>query len=730
METLRGTVNGTLFRNDENGYSVVSLRVEGCLQTAVGIFPELTDGEQLQLEGEWTQHAQYGRQFKASGFQVETPTTLDAIEHYLGSGLIRGVGPATARLIVETFGQDTLEVLSAHPERLLEVPKIGKKRMEQIYESFAAQQQSRSTFLFLQRYGITPSLSSKINKFYRDQAERMIRENPYRLIDDIEGVGFLTADRIAQSLGVAVDSAFRIRAGIKHVLQEASGSSGHTYLPETELIGKACSLLQSEENLVVPQLDLLCKNQDLKKIHLEGAPLISLLSFVHAEQEIARRLMMLTDYSQQMFKAQIDDRIDAFEKKEGIRFSPAQRDAIGLAANSGLSVITGGPGTGKTTLINCLLFVLGEETRTLLAAPTGRAAKRMSEATGREASTIHRLLQFGGEEGVFLMDDDNPLNCHCVIVDEMSMVDVFLMRSLLRAIAPGTRLVLVGDADQLPSVGPGNVLADILSCPGIPQARLTEIFRQAEQSMIVVNAHRINQGKDPVANSPGSDFFFENQGDANAAADSIVALCTTRLPKYLNETDSMRSLQVLSPTKKGVCGVSALNTLLQNALNPADPRKNELQYGDMTLREGDKVIQIKNNYQLAWSAPGGEEGLGVFNGDIGFISQIDPEEKALTVQFDDQRQVAYEYGQLEELELAYCLSVHKSQGSEFPAVILPMIGGPRMLLTRNLLYTAVTRARRLVVLVGRQSVVQMMVSNNLERRRYSLLNHWLKLESA
>ncbi len=730
METLRGTVNGTLFRNDDNGYSVISLRVEGNLQTAVGIFPELTDGEQLQLEGEWTQHAQYGRQFKAAGFQVERPTTLDAIEHYLGSGLIRGVGPSTARLIVETFGQDTLEVLSAHPERLTEVPKIGKKRMQQIYESFAAQQQSRNTFLFLQRYGITPSLSNKINKLYRDQAERFIRENPYRLIDDIEGVGFLTADRIAQSLGVTPESTFRLRAGIKHVLRDAAAGSGHTYLPEAELVHKACQLLGASEALLLPQVDFLCLNRDILRLDLEGTALISLTAYVQAEQEIARRLMMLKACSQQMFQAQIENRIDAFEKHEHIRFSPAQRQAIGLAAESGLSVITGGPGTGKTTLINCLLAVLGEETKTLLAAPTGRAAKRMSEATGQEASTIHRLLQFGGEEGVFQMDEDNQLSCDCVIVDEVSMVDVFLMRSLLRAIAPGTRLILVGDADQLPSVGPGNVLADILSCPGIPQMRLKEIFRQAEQSMIVMNAHRINRGEDPVANSPGSDFFFEMKPDANAAAQSIVALCTTRLPKYLQEPDSARTLQVLSPTKKGVCGVGALNQMLQEALNPPDPFKQELQYRDMTLREGDKVIQIKNNYQIAWTAPEGEEGLGVFNGDIGFVTEIDPEDKSLTVLFDDQRKVIYEYQQLEEVELAYCLSVHKSQGSEFPAVVIPVIGGPRMLLTRNLLYTAVTRARRLVVLVGRQSVVQMMVSNNLERRRYSLLGRWLALETG
>ncbi|MDD2561167.1 MAG: ATP-dependent RecD-like DNA helicase [Eubacteriales bacterium] len=730
METLHGTVNGTLFRNEENGYSVISLRVDGDLQTAVGVLPELSDGEILHLEGEWMQHAQYGRQFKAMGFRVERPTTLDAIEHYLGSGLIRGVGPSTAKLIVEAFGQDTLEVLTAHPERLKDVPKIGKKRMAQIHESFLAQQQSRSTFLFLQRYGVTPALSNKINKLYREHAERFISENPYRLIDDIDGVGFLTADRIARSLGITQDSAFRLRAGIKHVLVEAAGSGGHTYLPEEELVSRASSLLQVGEDLLLPQLDMMYQNRAMQRLEAGGGPQVSLTSYVQAEQEIARRLMMLTENFQQMFQSQIDDRINAYEQREGIFFSPAQRMAIGMAVNSGLSVITGGPGTGKTTLINCLLHVLGGETKTLLAAPTGRAAKRMSEATGQEACTIHRLLQFGGEDGAFLMDEENQLPGDCVVVDEVSMVDVFLMRSLLRAIAPGTRLVLVGDADQLPSVGPGNVLADILSCPRIPQARLNEIFRQAEQSMIVLNAHRINRGEDPVSNSPGSDFFFENKPDAVAAANSVVLLCTTRLPRYLKETDSARALQVLSPTKKGVCGVSSLNQMLQKALNPPHPAKQEIQYGDVLLRQGDKVIQTKNNYQIAWTTPVGEKGMGVFNGDIGFVAAISQEDKSVTVQFDDLRQVEYEYPQLEEVELAYCLSVHKSQGSEFPAVVIPVIGGPRMLLTRNLLYTAVTRARRLVVLVGRPQVVSMMVTNNLEHRRYSLLNHWLQVEAG
>lgn len=728
MEQLAGTAENTLFRNEENGYSVLSLRTKEGPQTVIGILPEFSAGEKITFSGSWVTHPQYGRQFRAASFVVERPEGLDAIERYLASGLIKGVGPSTARLIVETFGQDTLSVLSDQPDRLTEVPKIGKVRMQQISQSFQAQQASRNTYLFLQRYGITPSLSAKIDKLYSDQAENIIRDNPYRLIDDITGVGFLTADRIAVSLGISKDSPFRLRAGIKYALQDAAGG-GHTCLPKEMLIKEAARLLNATEELVTVEGDGMCLAGELKEDLVEEEVYVSLPPFRFTEREVSRRLMRLIGTAQEVFPEHIRLSILRFEEENDIQFSQTQQDAVLLAARSGLSVITGGPGTGKTTLINCILHVLGENSKILLAAPTGRAAKRMSEATGREASTLHRLLQYGGEDGAFQMNADNPLTCDCIIVDEVSMMDIFLMRSLLEALQAGTRLILVGDADQLPSVGPGNVLADILACDRIPQVRLCEIFRQAGDSMIVTNAHRINRGEAPVMNGPGSDFFFENQQDATAAAKCIVALCQKRLPKYL-KTDDSRGLQVLSPTRKGDCGVHALNLVLQEALNPKQDHLPEIQFGEMSLRPGDKVMHVKNNYQLAWTTPDGQEGQGVFNGDIGMVESIDLEDRLVTVLFDEGRQVVYEYPQLEELELAYCLSVHKSQGSEFPAVIMPMVGGPRMLLTRNLLYTGVTRARQLVVLVGRMEVVRMMVNNNLERRRYSLLTHWLRERGA
>lgn len=725
MDSFTGTTAGTLFRNDDNGYSVISVRTKEGLVTVTGSMPEIMDGEAVELEGTWTEHPQYGRQFKLSMLHIKAPQTLSAIEKYLGSGLIKGVGPSTARLIVSTFGKQTLDVLGTQPERLLEVPKIGKIRMKQIARSFLEQQASRSTYIFLQQYGISPSLSAKIHKVYRENAEALIRDNPYRLIDDIQGIGFLTADRIALSLGISEDSRFRLQAGIKYVLQEAAGSNGHTCLMEDELLIKSGELLNAPKAEIKRLLDDLTLNKHLFADMVGSTKWISLPSLRKAEIETASRLLALCRTSQQFMPGHIKTRISDFEKKQNIRFSQTQREAISKAAEHGVAVITGGPGTGKTTLINCLIHVLGKNSKIVLAAPTGRAAKRMSEACKQEASTLHRLLQYGGEEGSFQVNQEHPLDCDCVIVDEVSMMDVFLMKSLLQAIQPGTRLILVGDADQLPSVGPGNVLRDILSNDGIPQIRLTEIFRQGKDSMIVVNAHRINQGQEPVLNGQDSDFFFENRQDATQIADSIVQLCLSRLPQFLGIKDSIRHIQVLSPTRKGVCGVAMLNTRLQAAYNPPAPGKSEIEFGETLLRQGDKVMHIKNNYQIEWQLKDGTTGQGVFNGDIGFITSIEEEDKLVNVLYDDEKTVQYEYAELEELELAYCLSVHKSQGSEFPAVVMPMAGGPKMLLTRNLLYTGVTRARRLVVLVGRQEVLSMMIINNLERRRYSLLAHWL-----
>lgn len=726
MEEVQGLVSDTLFCNEENGYTVLQLRTEQKLCTVVGILPKLAEGEKVLFKGEWMEHPQYGKQFKAQACAIEKPTSLLAIERYLGSGLIKGVGPSTARAIVECFGTETLNVLGASPERLTEVPKIGETRMRQIAKSFVEQQNSRNTMLFLQSYGLPMGLSNKISKTYKDQAVRILKENPYQMVQDIDGVGFLTADRIAASMGISKDSEFRLQTGILYVLKEASSSGGHCYLPTELLIANSEKILEVSREAIELQLSQLIGNMQLMTLNLDGVETASLPSVMRCERDIAHHLLRLSSKVQQMIPQQVLRSIREFEKRNKISFSQTQVEAIVKASKENLIVITGGPGTGKTTLINCILEVLGDESVSLLAAPTGRAAKRMSEASGREARTLHRLLQFSGEEGRFSINEHNPLDCDCLVIDEMSMVDVFLMRSTLEAVKPGTRLILVGDAEQLPSVGAGNVLSDILESGIICSVRLTEIFRQEEQSLIVRNAHSINQGKTPRYNEKGSDFFLIRCQQAERAAKEIISLCLERLPRFLESRQGPAQLiQVLSPTKKGVCGVVTLNGLLQAALNPPSNSKKEIQFGETLFREGDKVIHVKNDYQLTWTDLNGTEGQGVFNGDVGYIIKIDEKGRELNVLYDDDREVVYEYTDLEELELAYCLSVHKSQGSEFPAVILPMVGGPRMLLTRNLLYTAVTRARSLVVLVGTENVVNQMIENNQERKRYTLLKHWL-----
>ena len=723
-EQLEAVMEETVFRNEENGYSVMQMRAGRESVTVVGTLPALAAGEQVLLSGAWVEHPQYGRQWKATACEIRKPTTLLGIERYLGSGLIRGVGPATAKLIVQEFGRRTLDVMSEHPERLTEVPGIGPKRAAQLAEAFREQYAAREAMVFLQSYGVSPALAVRITKAYGADAQRKIRENPYRLMDDVEGVGFLTADRIALALGVPPDSEYRLQAGLKYVLQEAAASAGHTYLPRETLLAKAAKALRAQGEALAHGLDALLFARELVAVSADGEDAVMLGAYYHAEREIARYLRLLS--AAKTAPAQPEKQIADFERQNGIAFSPNQRRAVSEAVRQGLLVITGGPGTGKTTIINCILSLLGRNV--LLAAPTGRAAKRMSEATGHEAKTLHRLLEFSGDEGRFQRDENNPLDCACVIVDEMSMVDVFLMRSLLRALKPGTKLILVGDADQLPSVGAGNVLGDILKSGVIPSVRLTDIFRQAAESLIVLNAHRINHGEAPILNRRDSDFFFERQPLAEDAAAAIVGLCARRLPAFLRTDFPARDIQVLSPTKKSGAGVYQLNALLQQALNPPAPAKPELAYGDITFRLGDKVMHVRNNYQLAWVNDSGAEGEGVFNGDVGFVSRVDEQDKTVTVRYDDERSVEYDYQQLEELELAYCLSVHKSQGSEFPCVVMPVVGGPPRLLTRNLFYTALTRARRLVVLVGREENIAQMVQNNLILRRYTTLRQRLEEE--
>jgi len=726
MEELRATIIETLFRNEENGYTVVQVRA-GREQVAVtGVMPEIAAGEQAVFQGEWVTHPQYGKQFKASQLEILKPSTLLGVERYLASGLIRGVGPATARLIVQEFGVKALDIISEQPHRLTEIAGIGVKRAKQIADSFREQYAVRQAMVFLQTYGVSPALAVKISKVYGDRVKEIVLQNPYRLVEDVDGVGFLTADRIAISMGVAPESESRLRAGLIYALQEAAANAGHTYLPLGELLQRAGQLLRVNQELLETHVSALLIARKLRSHIMEdGTEGIFLPQMWQAETEIARRLHEQLGAAQVMMQSAAEKQIRHYEKTHGITFSPTQRKAIAMAVQEGLLVITGGPGTGKTTIINCILSLMDTD-GVLLAAPTGRAAKRMSEATGKEASTLHRLLEYGGDAGDFTRDEENPLDCTCLIVDEMSMVDVFLMRALLRALPVGARLILVGDADQLPSVGAGNVLGDILQSGVIPSVRLNEIFRQAESSLIVRNAHAINHGDLPEVNVKGGNFFLERKPYAEQAAQTIVELCQTRLPKFLQSSDPMRHIQVLSPTKKGACGVHAINTMLQAALNPAGRGKGEMAYGEGVFRVGDKVMHTKNNYNLEWIDASENEGQGVFNGDMGTVLSVDEEDKTLTVLFDDDRTAVYEYALLEELELAYCLSVHKSQGSEFRAVVMPCVGGPPMLLTRNLFYTALTRARELVVLVGRDDAVADMVNNNHIAKRYTALANRLQ----
>lgn len=729
MEKIEALITDISFRNEDNGFTVLQVRLEdGKRTSAVGVMPEFSSGERVLLSGEWSKHPQYGDQIKVALCEVVKPTTERGIERYLASGLIRGIGPATAKLIVREFGADTLDILQYAPERLREVPGIGKKRVGIIMDSYAKQYQMREAMVFMQSYGISPSLSMKIFKKYGEHSQKVINENPYRLVEDIEGVGFRTADQIAASLGISKDSPGRLRAGICFALTEASVTNGHTYLPKETLLWQVSKLLDVEEELAVHALSALLIDQALIARQMEEHVAIYLPRALKAERETARKLLELHDALPYRPDPKLAQKIDVWQSQTGITLNRDQVKAIHAAVSEGVSVITGGPGTGKTTIIRCILSQLSEDMEVVLAAPTGRAAKRMSEATGYEAKTLHRLLEYGGEDGLFSKNEENPIEADVLIIDEMSMVDIFLMRGFLRALLPGTRLVLVGDADQLPSVGAGNVLRDIIQSDTIPYISLSEIYRQDAESMIVVNAHRINHGNPPVLNSRGSDFFLERCDTAESAAQCITHLLSRRLPDYLH-ADPLRDMQVLSPMKKGDCGVWALNRLLQQTLNPPKKGTSEFSHGDTLFRVGDKVMQIKNNYQTEWIkeiANVTEEGQGVFNGDMGLILAVDEEEKTITVRFEDDREVLYEDARLEELELAYCISVHKSQGSEFPIVVMPVVGGPPMLLTRNLFYTAVTRAKKMVVLVGRESAVREMVQNATIAKRFSGLSQWLQ----
>ena len=615
-------------------------------------------------------------------------------------------------------------MLAAEPQRLTEVPGIGEKRAAMIAESFQEHAQMRGAMMFLQKYGLTPAMAARVYRAYGERTESVARENPYRLADEVEGVGFKTADRMALAMGFSLSSEFRLQSGLRYALNEAANASGHMYLPLTILVERARQMLGADEDLIDNALRALILSGGLEAEDIDGETAVYLPWYHEAETDAAFRLTRLLRSFEGGGEAGLAERAVAeVEEEEAMRLCAEQREAVEAVEREGVLIITGGPGTGKTTTLKCILRLLDELGGAELCAPTGRAAKRMSEATGRPARTIHRLLEYAGEEGRFLRNEQEPLDCAAVVVDEMSMVDIFLFRALLRALRPGTRLVMVGDKDQLPSVGAGNVLKDMLESGAVPSVTLTEVFRQAASSMIVRNAHRINRGEYPEVRTRDTDFFLERRESMRAAVDSVVQLVTTRLPRYLG-VDPLRGIQVMAPMKRMDAGVYALNAVLQQAINPPAPGKRELRRGEMVFREGDKVMQVKNNYDMGWTR-GMEHGLGVFNGDIGYVAAADPHAEELTVAFDDGREALYALADLEELELAYCMSVHKSQGSEFDCVVLPLVSGPRLLMTRNLLYTAVTRARRLVVVVGREACMRAMVDNNYIDRRFSALDRRL-----
>lgn len=763
-DTIEGYVEHIIFRNEENGYTVLNLKTDGQELTCVGTFQSVGEGELLEAAGEYTEHAVYGQQFRVETYETKVPKDSAALERYLGSGAIKGVGAALAARIIRRFGEDTLRIMQEEPERLAEIKGISEKKAREIAAQMAEKSEMQDAIIFLAQYGISLALGIKIYKQYGDSVYRVIRENPYKIAEDIAGVGFKTADEIASRAGIHVDSEFRIKSGLLYVLSQAAGQ-GHIYLPRRvllartgELLGvggesmeKYLSDLAIERKIILKEeageteggAETLTKGvpgengRDLaERAEGDGAEVLVYGSqYYYLELNTARMLHELNIVCSED-AGLAEHRVREIERNEEIELDDIQRRAVVEAACRGLLILTGGPGTGKTTTINAMIhYFAAEGMDILLAAPTGRAAKRMTEATGYEASTIHRLLELTGtpEESSanirFERNAENPLEADVVIIDEMSMVDIHLMHALLCAVLPGTRLILVGDMNQLPSVGPGSVLRDMIRAEVFPTVELTKIFRQAAKSDIVVNAHKINRGQEVLLDNKSMDFFFLKRYDVNVILKVIVTLILQKLPRFV-KADPL-DIQVLAPMRKGALGVENLNTILQRYLNPPSEEKKEKESGGTLFREGDKVMQIKNNYQMEWELRGqygiaAEKGMGVFNGDLGIIREINPYAELVTVEYDEHRYVEYTYKQLEELELAYATTIHKAQGSEYPAVIIPLLGGPRLLMTRNLLYTAVTRARKCVTLVGSDVTFQAMIANHQEESRYTTLTRRIR----
>ena len=739
---LEATIEDIIYQNEENGYTVCTIDYEGEEISCVGEMAGVYAGEDIKVVGHWTTHPVYGKQIKVLYFERSMPKTVQGMEKYLASGVIKGIGAKTAKKIVKHFGLETFRIIEEEPLVLAQVSGISQKKAQEIGEIFHAQYELRQAMLFLQDYGITPTYAIKIYKQYKGKTMEVVKNTPYRMVDDIFGIGFKKADEIAQRVGIAHEDPHRIKTGVLYVLSSFS-ANGHTYMPREHLVRETVTLLGlNETELTIEEnepyhplienalIELNIAKQIIIKIY--GDKKCVFLSYLYySEQAVARKLIDLASLYEPDNTLDVERELEQTQKDLKIELVEEQKEAVRHVLTNGVTVITGGPGTGKTTTINAILHMLekaGEEV--LLAAPTGRAAKRMGEATGIEAQTIHRLLEINymredSSKQMFNRNEENPLEADVIIVDEMSMVDIILMQALLKAVVEGQRLVLIGDADQLPSVGAGNVLKDIIRSKRLTVVRLVQIFRQASQSAIIRNAHRINKGEYPITNEKDTDFFFIKRGSQEDVKATIIELITSRLPKYQG-FDSLKDIQVLVPMRKGVVGVNELNKALQEAINPPQYLKPQKEYRGVIFREGDKVMQIKNNYNTPWKvlAKTGlsiDEGVGVFNGDCGLITGINEETEIVTVTFDDLKVVDYEFNQLDELELAYAVTIHKSQGSEYPAVILPIHSGPPMLLNRNLLYTAVTRAKKLVVGVGLKETMERMVDNNKEIERYSSL---------
>lgn len=737
---VEGFVENIVFRNEDNGYTVFDIKYKGEHVTCVGSISYINAGEFITANGEFVQHAIYDMQFSIKSYEFKTPDDEKSVRRYLSSGAIKGIGEKMAERIVNTFKEDTFRIMEEEPERLAEIKGISMTKAMDIAAQLVDKRDMRKAMIFLQDYGINMNLANKIYSHYGQNIYTIIKQNPYKLADDIDGIGFKIADDIAVKVGIRVDSDFRIKSGIFYILQQAS-MQGHIYLPMEELeVGVKGLLLIDIPDIEKFIMDLVIDKRLVVKITPDGTKNVYAAIYYYMELSVAKRLTDLEVHTAEN-EEYFEKRIAEIEKNTKIELDDIQKTAVKTAVENGLMVITGGPGTGKTTTINTIIkyFELeGYEIR--LAAPTGRAAKRMTETSGYEAQTIHRMLEISGgisddnsdraSQGMhFERDESNPLETDVIIVDEMSMVDINIMNSLLKAIAIGTKLILVGDVDQLPSVGPGNVLKDIINSGCIPVVKLEKIFRQAAESEIVINAHKINKGEHVVLNKYSRDFLFVRRDSADAIIAAMCTLIKSKLPGYVNA--DINDIQILTPSRKSAVGVERLNRIMQDFLNPAEVTKMEKTFGDVTFREGDKVMQIKNNYQMEWEKKSRygityESGTGIYNGDTGVIEEINTFAERIIVKFEDKKYVSYEFKQLDELELAYAITIHKSQGSEYPAVIIPMFTGPRMLMTKNLLYTAVTRAKKCVCMVGVEDYFHQMASNESEQKRYSSLDERIR----